>query len=282
MPVELLVAWVDRELESFTPWAGDGSTRPHTLQRFAELAIACEVLARSPLRVPVVDERWRPFLLRHVNDPAFGELARSRLEWAWALLLPYLILRGGGERNAYHDLTLRESRRAGFPRALEVVPYRALDYAYFARQAGLAEPGDRTVESLLAETFAARATCRYVVNDDSAYALTHAVFYATSFGLRPPMTGDVGTAAPIVDSMIIDCCVRRHYDLLGELLVASQVLAGCSVDVRNLALPVFFSTLDERGCLTPNAEATERTFDACYHTTLVGLILCATLARARS
>jgi len=35
-------------------------------------------------------------------------------------------------------------------------------------------------------------------------------------------------------------------------------------------------------CLTPNRDIDERIFDACYHTTLVGLILCATVARARS
>ena len=82
--------------------------------------------------------------------------------------------------------------------------------------------------------------------------------------------------------MIIDCCVRRHYDLLGELLIASWVLLGCRSDVRELAVPIFFSSLDGSGCLRPNAEDTERTFDMCYHTTLVGLILCATLARPRS
>jgi hypothetical protein len=162
------------------------------------------------------------------------------------------------------------------------VPYRALDYAYFARESGLTEPGDQTVETLLADTFAANATCRYVVNDDAAYALTHAVFYASSFGQIPVTMDGLATAAPIVDSMIIDCCARRHYDLLGELLISSLVLRECRADVRDLGLSVFFSTLDESGSLQANAQDHERTFDSCYHTTLVGLILCATWARAAS
>lgn len=275
-----LCGWVNAHLDHFTPWHSSGSTRPGSLQRFAELAIGYDVVERSPLDLPSVDTQWRPFIQSHVESAAFAELARSRLDWAWAILLPYLVLRGRGDVNRYHDVTLREARRAGFPHVLEVVPYRALDYVYFAQDSGLHDPVGRPQEELLAATFAAGASCRYLISDESAYALTHAIFYASSFGQTQVALDVLVNAAPMVDSMIIDCCVRRYYDLLGELLIASHVLGRCRPQVRELGLQVFFSTLDPSGSLLPTADAPARTFDTCYHTTMVGLILCASIARA--
>lgn len=277
-----LCSWVNEHLDDFTPWHAPGTTRPGSLQRFAELAIAYDVVKRSPLDIPSVDTHWRPFIQAHIDSSEFAELARSRLDWAWALLLPYLVMRRRGDVNRYHDVTLQEARRAGFPHVLEVVPYRALDYVYFARASGLYDPVGRPPEELLAATFAAGASCRYLVSEEAAYALTHAIFYASSFGQTQVASDLLVNAAPIVDSMIIDCCVRRHYDLLGELLIASHVLGRCRSQVRELGLEVFFSTLDSSGSLLPNVDAHERTFDTCYHTTMVGLILCASLARATS
>ena len=216
-----------------------------------------------------------------MRRPAFAELGRSHLDLAWALLLPYLVIRGRGDVDDYHDATLVASQRAGFPRALEVVPYRALDYAYFAQRSGLSASGSDQISTLLEATYAARASCAYVVNDESAYALTHAVFYASGFGQERLNDSQLRNAAEIIDSMIVDCAVRRHYDLLGELLIASVVVPGTRREVRELGVPVFFSTLDESGSLMPNNNVqSSRNFDTCYHTTMVGLILCASIARA--
>jgi hypothetical protein len=277
-----LCGWVDEQLPNFTPWHAPGTTRPNSLQRFAELAIAYDVVERSPLHLPSLDAHWRPFIQAHVSSPAYLELARSRLDWAPALLLPYLVMRGRGDVNGYHDATLQESRRAGFPNALEVFPYRALDYAYFSRASGLDGGDSQAPEDRLAATFAGQVSCRYLVNSESAYALTHTVFYASSFGQSQVAPGHLVNAAPIVDSMIIDCCIRGHYDLLGELLIASCVLARCRPDIREQGLQIFLATLDASGSLLPDDEASVRSFERCYHTTMVGLILCASLAQATS
>jgi hypothetical protein len=277
-----LSGWVDRELDNFTPWYEKGVTRPASLQRFAEIAIAYDTLEESPLSVPSLEARWKPFINSHLSDPAFGELARSRLDWAWALLLPYLVMRKRGLLNEYHDATLLYSHRAGFPEALEVVPYRALDYAYFAQAAGFPALAGDTSDRLFARTFAAQASCRYLVNCRSAYALTHSILYASSFGQNSVPLHRLPNAAAIVDSMIIDCCLRKEYDLLGELLICSVVLQSCKSMIRELGLSVFLTALDGSGCLLPNNRVNEGSFENCYHTTLVGLILCASLARLRS
>ena len=277
-----MVAWIDSELESLTPWHTDGVTSPASLQRFAELAIAYDVLDDSPLQLPSLAVRWKPFLTSHLADPAFAELARSRLDWAWALLLPYLVMRKRGLISDYHDATLRYSRRAGFPYALEVVPYRALDYEYFAEASGLPAANRDSSVSLLARTFAARASCRYLVDSQSAYALTHAIFYASSFGRTSLSRHTLPNAAKIVDSMIVDCCTRQEFDLLGELLICSIVLPQCRTAVRELGLSLLRTALDDSGCVLPNGRVTEPGFDQCYHPTLVGLILCASLAQLRS
>ncbi len=277
----LLASWVDRQLGEFTPWHAPGETTPRSLQRFAELAIAYDALEGSPLALSAPAARWRPFIVAQLSDPAFGELARQRLDWAWALLLPYLVMRKRGYVDDYHDATLLLSRRAGFPDALEVVPYRALDYAYFAAASGLGT-STQSAAVLLDRTFAARASCRYLMNRESTYALTHTVFYASSFGRDDVPPSMMPGATALVDSMIVDCCVRKEFDLLGELLICSTVLAGCREHVRDLGRSVFQTALRDSDCILPNGAVRDRTFDDCYHPTLVGLILCACLVRPSS
>jgi hypothetical protein len=270
--------WLDRHLEDFTPWNGSDISWTG-LQRFAELAIAYDVLIASPLCDPVVSARWQSFIETHVSDPAYGEWARGSLGDAWAILLPYLILRRRGFVDPYHDSTLSLSRRAGFPTVLEVVPYRALDYAYFGTRAGLLDVDQRELQRLLDSTFARRAHCRLLVRPEAAYALTHAIFYATEFGQSPLAEDRLPDVHRIIDSMIIDSCVHRRFDLLAELLICSVVINGTKGFVRDIGIEILYEGLDASGSLLPDGSTTTRSSSACYHTTLVGLILCASLAR---
>lgn len=274
--------WVSSSIDGFTPWNQEGTINSATLKRFAELCIAYDVIVSSPLSLPSAEACWSAFIRTQVSDPAFGELARSRLDSAWSILLPYLILRRHGFRDDYHEATLAYAVQAGFPSAAEVVPHRMLDIAYFAQRAGYRPPARPTWRGLLNRTFAAQARCRYLVTGDSIYSLTHTVFYCSGFGQALVRGDRLAQAAPIVDSLIIACCAEKDYDLLGELLICSVVLKDCKPLVRDLGLPAFLTTLDDSGCLLANGRMNERTFANCYHTTLVGLILCACLARHMS
>lgn len=276
-----LIGWVDRSIDRFSPWHSPGRTTPQSLQRFAELAIAYDGLEDSSIETSGREVNWGTAILAHLSDPAFGEIARSRLEWAWALLLPYLVMRKRGHVDDYHDATLAYSYRAGFPDALEVVPYRALDYAYFSQASGLGHFVNETPEPLLARTFAAKVRCSYLTNRQSAYALTHTIFYASSFGRSTVACDVLPNAAPLVDSLIIDSCINRNFDLLGELLICSLVLPRCGQQVRDLGFSTFLSTLDDSGCILPNDTVSARSFEDCYHTTLVGVILCAALTATK-
>lgn len=273
--------WLDSELDRFSPW-GETGVSWQQLQRFAELAIAYDVFVTSPLAQAAPRQRWESFLVSHLQDPAYGEWARSSLDMAWAILLPYLVMRRHGFADSYHDRTLFLSGRAGFPSLLEVVPYRAVDYAYFAERAGLRTTTVPSLDELLGRTFAGQAACRYLVDPDAGYALTHTIFYASEFGQASICDTPLVAAAPIVDTMIVDSCVNQRFDLLAELLICSFVLDGTTSFVRELGMGVLYQTLDGGGSLLPDGSVTERTFDACYHTTLVGMILCASLARLQS
>ncbi|HUR23947.1 MAG TPA: hypothetical protein VMZ73_08775 [Acidimicrobiales bacterium] len=270
--------WLDGRLDEFTPWS-DSELSWTGLQRFAEFAIAYDVLVGSPLFDPGVATRWRSFIATHVGDPAYGEWARGSLQTAWAILLPYLILRRHGFVDPYHDATLSLSRRAGFPTILEVVPYRALDYAYFGTRAGLLDMDQREVQRLLDSTFAGRAHCRFLVDAEAAYGLTHAIFYATEFGQSSLSEDRLPAVNRIIDSMIIDSCIHRRFDLLAELLICSVVVSGTKPFIREIGMEVLYESLDASGSLLPDGSTAARSFPAAYHTTLVGLILCASLAR---
>jgi hypothetical protein len=260
------------------------------------LTLAQDVLMSVPALVCALEDAscdvnsWVEHTRRQLSDPALRELPRKRPLGAFPYLLPYLILRRRGWREAYWEETLAWLMTQGLPYGAEALPYRRLDVAYFLNAAGV-DPclfgGCQPVGSLSQlyhETFAARERNPISVDVDASYAITHTIFYLSDFGrLRPRLPDeDVDRLRALLASLTLHAWRTGHLDVLGELLFCVRVL-GSSDPVVALAERHFDevrtaegyvpATADRRALLTHQSPNSEEVFTACYHTTLVALLL---------
>src|SRR5205085_217609 len=215
------------------------------IQPFTELAILYERLhsvASHPLavrlRLPYHLRHWRRFLFDHCEDRAYAELARRMPSYAYAMLLPYLVLRSTGYRSSFHEESLRLSWARGFLFAMEVVHHRVLDREYFLWKAGLL-PGEPDWSKLYANTALAVAPDALHVDKEETYAITHTLFYLSDWGRRPPPFEDAEAArvTKILDCLMVHYWRLRHWDLLGELLANRA-----SMRARRSPIPALAST----------------------------------------
>lgn len=289
--------WLDAHLELFTPWC-NGEFSLERLQALTELAIVVARLRDAPghgagldLHEPVL-ARWEEHVRTELAAPKFAQLARKRPGHGFPFVLGYLALRRTGWRDQYFEETLTLHDRWGVPHATEVTPFRELDADYFLAASDWRDPApDR--EALVRRTFLGRMRTPLYVDDDAAYAITHTVLYLSDFGRRPPdMPGDMRrTAISAVGSLLVHYWRLRHWDLVAELLVSAAVLGEAENVPATLALAALRAAVRQDGALPGSAaqaaelerrgEGRQDTFAACYHTTVVALLLDVVLAEAR-
>jgi len=284
--------WLGRNLRRFAPL--DKFEAAPRIKPFTELAILyerlhsvkSESLAES-LRLPQHLRRWRRFLHSHCGDRAYAELARRMPSYAYAILLPYLVLRSTGYRSPFHEDSLRLAWDRGFLFDAEVVPHRVLDREYFLWRSGLltAEPD---WQGLYARTSLAAAPGALHVDKEAAYAFTHTLFYLSDWGRRPPpfAEAEAERVAGIVDCLTVHYWRLRHWDLLGELLANRVSMRARGSHIPAAASSAFLNAWWPDGCLpgeggeveglreAPPSERESIIFRECYHATLVGVLYC--------
>jgi hypothetical protein len=289
------VRWLTRHLDRFSPWS-DGRLTDAGIQAFAELAIAYAYLAgwQDCERGPATSlyaalPRWREFILTECLCRTYAEMARKRPSQAYALLLPYLSLRATGYRSPYDEETLRRLERWGYPAASEVVPYRLLDRHYFLWKSGCLRREPRWAELYRATLLGHDVRLAYI-DREGAYSVTHTLFYLADFGKRPiPLPPEeVARVTMIVECLLIHYWRVAHWDLVGELLISLNCLDARDTPISRGAARAFARAQLPDGAVPAQrpdvasahpAEEDEgdmRHFRACYHTTLVNMLYCAT------
>ena len=288
--------YLTRNLDGFNPW-DEGRLRGARVKAFAEFAVLYGCLEQwrgGPLAryLPLSESlpAWRAFIIQHCEDQAYLEMCRKNPPQAYYFLLPYLMLRLTGHRDVNYEETLTFLRRWGYPEATEVVPYRLFDRQYFLWKAGCLgrEPNWGW---LYRRTFLGRNRSLVYIDDDAAYSITHTLFYLTDFGDRPaPLTAtEVERITRIVQCLLIHYWRLGRWDVMGELLInlnclnrhESQFYAGAARAFQNAwrsdgAVPADRSA--EKGLQSARkADRPAEAFRLCYHTTLVGVLYCATL-----
>ncbi len=283
--------WLDARMDRFTPWRGDGELSLEGVQAIAELSILFVRLTDRTrvwdqvCRKPGFEERWRRHLVEQLSQPAVAELPRKRPVQAFPYILPYLVLRSSGWRHPFYERTLELLLKWGFPDAEEVVPFRALDVAYFFNKAGYGDRRD--IKPLYERTFLSRMSNLVYISDEAAYSITHTILYLSDFGNEVPAMPEeqLSRVRAIVESLIVHYWRLRHWDLLGELLLCASIVGSPERSLAPHALQAFLAAHHEdgsvagRGDLTPElVEARRkgdesRIFSACYHTTVVSLLL---------
>jgi hypothetical protein len=291
--------WLGRNLHQFSPFEKlDSSPR---IQPFAELAILYERLRSVPsgplatrLELPRHLRRWRGFLLRHCEDRAYAELGRRIPSNTFALLLPYLNLRATGHRSPFHEETFERARASGVLFVAEAVPHRVLDREYFLWKSGLLSYEPDWLK-LYATTALAVAPDALHVDNDTAYAFTHTLFYLSDLGRRPlPFDeAEAERVTRILDCLMVHYWRLQHWDLLGELLANRVSMPAQESRLATAASAALLNAWRPEGCIlgegleikgldkAPPAERAATIFRACYHTTLVGVIYCISALESR-
>jgi hypothetical protein len=289
--------WLTGNIERFSP-LGRLDSNPD-VKPFAELAILYERLwsvrngALAGLLRPHL-RRWRRFLVDHCEDRAFAELPRRLPSYGYAIMLPYLALRATGYRSSFHEESLRLSLGREFLFSVEVVPHRVLDREYFLWKSGV-HSTEPAWSKLYANTVLAAAPDPLHVDKETAYAITHTLFYLSDWGRRIPAFEPTEAARVInlIDCLIVHYWRLKHWDLLGELLVNRRSMRTRNSRLEAGAAAAFISAWRREGYIlgegdeigelknAPPSETESIIFRECYHTTLVGVLYC-TLALQRA
>lgn len=179
----------------------------------------------------------------------------------------------------------------------ERAPHRTLEQGWIAALCGLQIPGLRRQSSLAASVSAmARSPDLLNGSREDAYALTHAIMYATDFGFSrarlPRCRKDILREA---EALLAGCLDTEDYDLAGELLLAWPLTGESWSSIATFAFKVLASVEDDAGFLPSagtridkaNSLTGERRagylLSSAYHTIYVmGLLAAASLKQRRA
>mgnify|MGYP001067364997 CR=1 FL=1 len=276
--------WINTNLHRFSP-VRSKDLNTWDVKSFSELSFLYARLIKCdhPLLKDTLPQ-WRKFLRYHIENPIFAQAARKRPITSFPFLFPYLMLRSQGYRNEYYEETLRIIDKWGYFESIEVVPYRAFDLVYTYWKAGLRE--EPNWESLYMKTVLGRSNNSFCIDEDSAYSITHTIFYLTDVGSRPfPISKAYKEhSIKMVESLLLHFWRIGHWDLMGELLINLNSIGFENKLLFTEAKNAFHEVWRDNGAVPgmkiypnfPNTSDTEEEFQSCYHTTLVGIFYCAT------
>ena len=292
--------WVTANIERFAAFPSHEESDSKTVGSFAELAIvyAYAEAWREQLaeRVPLGRylPTWRTLIITQCEREEYAEMARKSPLMAYYFLLPYLMLRTTGYRSPYYEQTLRFARRWGYPMASETVPYRILDRHFFFWKSGYSRREPKWYELYRHTALGNRCSPAYM-DVESAYSVTHTIFYLTDFGNRPaPLpVKDIDYITHLLDPLLVHYWRVGNWDLIGELLVAMNCVSHSGSIVSEAAAHAFVQVWRPDGMVAANVVSAaallstgglgldELHFRSCYHTTLVALLYAFTALRCR-
>jgi hypothetical protein len=272
--------WLTTHLPHFLP---TDLSEPEHLQSIGELSLLYGLT--HSWSTPSTAHKLDPiveFLADFLSDPCVVQYARKLPAHYNPYFVTYLPFRMSDRRLAGFEEALSAVRRIGYPRAIETTPYRQLEIEYLLWKAGLR----RRPPSW---GYAYRATvlhrCRnpiYLTMWD-AYSITHTLFYLTDFaGPACVVPSSVLGKAPLfIETLLIHYWRRSNWDLVGELLLNLIALDRFRTPLFIAAATALMSAWCGDGALPgPGSDADQGApddhhfFMHCYHTTLVGVLLC--------
>jgi hypothetical protein len=274
--------WVDRHLEKFSP-VENRRLDEFAFKRFAELTVLTSYLHESSIHAfaPYVT-KWTTFITECCAMPSVAQVPRKRPAVGFGFMIPYLLMRGTDYRNDYYEDTLSLLKRWRLLRPVELVPYRALEREYTLWKSGYfrREPNWRP---LMKATLLLQQVAPWGFDDESAYAVTHTLFYLTDFGRRaaPLKPIEYNQVRNLVDSLLLHYWRTGNWDLVGELLICLNCLPLCHSEIGFGASRAFHGAWETDGAMPPDAvivpqhgipDGDDSRFTRCYHPTLVALL----------
>ncbi|WP_347553105.1 hypothetical protein ABFG93_21240 (plasmid) [Pseudalkalibacillus hwajinpoensis] len=279
------IDWIDRNLERFSP-IRTGDFNNSDLKSFAELTLVYALLEEwNDLHIDNHLSKWRNFILKHCEEQSYAQMVRKSPRSAFLYLLPYLMLRSTGYRSTYYEDTLDYIQRWGYFESIELVPYRSLDLQYMCWKSGYFNH-EPDWYKLYRSTVLGRFRSPLSLDNDAAYSVTHTLFYLTDFGNRntPIAASEIDHVTKLIEYLLIHYWRVGHWDLMGELLINLNCLGRNDSFIYAKASQAFQEAWRNDGGIPgmrlerdlDREDDEEETFQNCYHTTLVGVLYCAT------
>lgn len=227
--------------------------------------------------------RIQTFLLTFLGDPKIAEWVRKIPAHYSPYVVAYLPLRSIGLRLPAFEEALPILHRAGYPAGLETTPYRELEMQHLLWKAGVS-PRRPNCGLLYRRTTMARCRNPIYYSVAEVYSLTHTLFYLTDIaGPAAHLPQDeCARAITILEPLVVHYWRKPDWDLTGELLLNLVALDRAETPLFAAAFRALLSAWRDDGALPapkPEALAPDAAPRAVvqhfYHTTLVGVILCA-------
>jgi hypothetical protein len=277
--------WISAHLADFDPFtAGDepsefGQTVLAELSLCAHRLAARDIVRQHPHRLASITA-WQAQISRIYTDPRCYEYGwRGHPHAISAHLLMWLNL-SPAERDRVCTierwqqlLTIRNWL------SIEREPFRLLEVSYCLDLAGITHDLPSRQELAHRTFLAARQPCLVSINHEDIYALTHAIFYLTDFGLdRTCFTPErAAELLELTQNLLGMCLHAEHWDLVAELILIERCLSSIDswwVETAWVALSqvqltsgVIYQQID-----TPTELTVDRFFAKYYHRTLVTII----------
>ena len=161
-------------------------------------------------------------LIREIRSPRLRDLILRHPHVAATLGAGSVFLSAAGHSDPAFDLLIEDTLDAGFGNSVERVPYRQLDQLW-TRNLLAAAP--QPLDPVLAGSILHSRAHPFFMTEADAYAVTHAILYATDFGhAAPPRSLDRARLADMVREGIAWTLLSEDFDLLIEYLMCAACL----------------------------------------------------------
>lgn len=275
----LLINWIDSNKQQFSHLNGFTSEdKLMLLKPIGELALCCDLMIRSNLQ-----QEWAKNYLTW----AWNELEKGDFLKKTVLARPSLImicsLYSTFHRNGFHNAglldLLRYHVKSSFTEAMQYPYWRRLDLMLAFYEIGLSDK----LNPIFENTWSFHQPEPWMIDNESAYALTHEVFYITNFGesvnLIPKISSEyIKRWLPTWRKIFLQ---DDNFDIYAELIMTSACIGGdsrLSSDYELIEREVnefgFLRGPEHGGrSLSEGVTSDKRiTFLKNYHTTLVGMM----------
>ena len=283
--LDRVIGWLRCELLNFDPKREDNieETQFSRLKAFAELAVFCHLYKhRKGDFCPASFKDIVAFLVNAIREPGCMERVRDKRRFL-LFLLSYAAVEGCGHEIPAWRTFLQERLDQGYGTAIDRSAFRVMDLRYTLDLHGFKHRLP-AMESIYRLTSLAKGIpLTYIYNAD-AYAITHALFYLSDFGLQPIREikpKEMERCRWIVGNLLGMCVMARNWDLTGELLLSCHCLQWYPEVIYPQAWSAFARAQRADGSFEGPAWSMEHAagldeearrkydFERNYHTTLV-------------
>ena len=219
--------WFIENLELFDPFREAGKFDQYYAKPLLELSLTCMLYVRS--RHQGKDHRINEIALfvdRIWRRPEYWQRLVRFPETLLLYGMTSIALRRCGLGNSCDAELMARVLEEGYASAVEVVPYRALDFRYMidCGEYNLTFP---TYSEIYNGTLLSKNPTPLYLTDEDVYAVTHTLFYISDFGARAPeaIPQEQLPAAKRLVALLLGVYVRsKNWDLVAELLISCQCL----------------------------------------------------------